>query len=252
MIQNTFMLLPGISYRTERSLWHQNILSWNDFLGKDNVGGIGNARKLHCDKQLKKAKSALHEDNASFFFDKLPLSEHWRLYNHFKEDAAFLDIETCGGYGYVTVIGIYDGYDVKHFVRGANLSKEAINKELAKYKMLITFNGSSFDIPVINRYFNEVVPEVPHMDLRHLCARLGFTGGLKLVEQQLSIRRKSDVEGLSGGDAVMLWDRFRATKDDKYLQQLLDYNAEDIINLKPIADYATTMMTKKILPAELF
>jgi uncharacterized protein YprB with RNaseH-like and TPR domain len=35
-----------------------------------------------------------------------------------------------------------------------------------------------------------------------------------------------------------LWEQFKSTKDADFLNKLIKYNEEDIINLKPLADYA--------------
>ncbi len=237
MIENTFLFLPGVGEKTEQKIWQQGITNWNEFLETSNVKGLGDGRKVHADEQIVKAKKSVREGKAKFFTDRLPKSAHWRLYNKFRDETVFLDIETSGGYGYITVIGLFDGYDVKHFVKGANMEKTALKEELEKYSLIATFNGRSFDIPVINKYFKDVVPEIPHMDLRHVCSQLGLTGGLKKIEKELDLERETLVDGMAGGDAVILWDKFQATRNKKYLKQLLQYNAEDIINLKPLAEY---------------
>lgn len=45
----------------------------------------------------------------------------WRVYNFFKEDSCFLDIETSGFTGYLTIFGIFDGTETKLMVKGKNL-----------------------------------------------------------------------------------------------------------------------------------
>jgi len=167
---------------------------------------------------------------------RLTLGQTWRLYNQFREDAVFLDIETSGFYGDITIIGMYDGQDTKTMVRGHNLDKELLKKALSQYKLIITFNGASFDLPVIRRYFGDVVPAIPHIDLRHVCSKLDLHGGLKKIEKTLGIRRAEEVEGITGEDAVYLWQQYKATGKQGYLETLVKYNEEDIVNLLPIAD----------------
>ena len=53
----------------------------------------------------------------------------WRLYEFFKEDAVFLDIETTGlsknSYD-ITVFGLYDGINTKIMIKGINLDYGAL------------------------------------------------------------------------------------------------------------------------------
>ena len=70
----------------------------------------------------------LNARDAKSFAKSLPKSEHWRAYNDFKDRIAFVDIGTTGlspHYNRLTVVGIYDGKNVKTFVRGSNLDKTA-------------------------------------------------------------------------------------------------------------------------------
>ena len=49
----------------------------------------------------------------------MQLSEQWRLYEFFKEECVYLDIETNGiaEHAYITVIGLFDGYDTKLMIK---------------------------------------------------------------------------------------------------------------------------------------
>jgi len=208
---------------------------------------MSQARKHHYTRKLAEAGNHLADRNASYFTRILPRSEAWRLYDFFSDDCLFLDIETTGYYGDITVIGMYDGNDVMTLVKGQSLTKDNIKDVLSRYKMLVTFNGLSFDIPVINRYFNNVVPAVPHLDLRFPLAKLGFTGGLKKIENNLNILRSDNTEGLSGEDAVHLWHDYVNNGNHGSLDLLVEYNTEDIINLKPIADFVFREMRQKMI-----
>lgn len=239
MIESSFCFLPKVRLRSERKLWSQGIRSWNDFLGSKNVKGLTPARKDLLDWKVQDAKFALKERNESFFAKALPFSEQWRLFNEFQDDAVYLDIETNGYYSGITVVGLSDGVETKTFVRGFNLDRSLLENELKKYKMVVTFNGASFDLPVIKRYFGLNI-DFPHVDLRFVCQRVGLSGGLKQIEKTLGIRRRPEVEGFCGEDAVSLWENWRATGDRDYLDKLVWYNEEDILNLKPLA--------KKVIP----
>lgn len=239
MIRKTFLILDGIRESTEQRIWHQGISDWNDFLVAKEVKGIAATRKLYYDRQLLKARAALFFNNSPYFMDKLPAAECWRLYRFFREEAVFLDIESTGieTGDAITVVGLFDGISAMTMIRGINFDAQALREELKKYKLLITFNGASFDLPYIKRRYPDVLPNVPHLDLKHACAKLGIAGGLKLIEQELCIMRANPlVEKLRGGDPAALWRMFRATGDEHYLRMLVEYNAEDVMNLQPIAD----------------
>jgi len=242
MIQNSFIFLDKIGAEREKRIWQQGIKDWNDFAGRD-IDGISGFRKKYYERQLSIAKNRLAESDEKFFSKVMPHAEQWRLYDEFKEDAVFLDIETSGYYGYITVIGLYNGNDTMMFVRNKNLDKELLQKVLNKFKLVVTFNGSSFDLPIIQKYMG-VEFNMPHIDLRHVCAKIGLTGGLKHIEKVLGIKRPEEVENMQGADAVYLWQNYMATQESRYLEKLIKYNEEDIINLKPLAEHAVQKLWK--------
>ncbi len=245
MLSESFVILPNVGYRTESNIWRQNIHSWDNFMGAVKVKGLSAGRKDSYDWQLQEAKDRLRAQDAGFFAKKVPFSDQWRLYNEFKDEAVYLDIETNGYYSGITVVGLSDGVDAKTFVRGFNLDRSLILKELEKYKMVVTFNGASFDLPVIARYFN-IKPSVPHVDLRFVCQKAGFTGGLKSIERQFNIKRRPEVLGISGEDAVYLWEMWKSSGDRDYLDKLVMYNEEDILNLRPLAEKVIPMLWSSI------
>ena len=243
MIRSTFALLEGIGAATEQRFWEQGITSWGDFLSASRISGISPRRKGYYDRKLIEARRNLYSLNASYFCKVLPRSEHWRLYQFFRDEAVFIDIEVSGvrDGSDATVIGMFDGLDTRIMVKGINLDFRALAQELRKYKLLVTFNGSVFDMPFIRKHYP--LPELPHFDLRFACSRLGLGGGLKEIENRLGILRKNElVAKLAGGDPYTLWRMFRATGDDYYLNLLLEYNEEDCINLRTIADIAYDRM----------
>lgn len=239
MIRNSYIFLEGINEKTEKSIWQQGISSWADFLKKDKIDGISQLRKLYYDRQLKKALYALFNSDSGYFVDKMPKSESWRLYEFFKEDAIFLDIEVSGitANDDITVFGIFDGINTKTMIAGINLDIKALQKELLKYKLIVTFNGSVFDLPFVKRRYPGLIPKIPCFDLRHACAKIGLTGGLKAIEKEFGIKRSSIVGRFYSGDPYTLWRMHRATGDDYYLNLLVEYNEEDVVNLKTIANF---------------
>lgn len=133
------------------------------------------------------------------------------------------------------MVGIYDGYDYKCFLRDMNLTRDNLKKELSRYKYLITFYGSAFDIPFLNRSMPDLKFNVLHFDICFGSRRLGFKSGLKRLETDLGIERHEAVRGMNGYDAVKLWEHARRGSSEA-LDLLTIYNKEDTVNLLKIAD----------------
>ena len=247
MIRNTYIILPKVGLKKELIIREQGINDWEDFLKKE-VKGISKKSKAFYDRKILEAKKELYEGNSAYFTDKILSTETWRLYNFFKDETIFLDIETSSSTSmdsYITIVGLFDGIDTKIMVKGVNLNPTALKNELKKYKLIVTFNGSSFDLPYLNKKFPGIIPEIPHIDLRHLCNKVGLKGGLKEIEKQLNIIRENQIiERMYGGDPIKLWRMFRATGDRYYLELLVEYNEEDIINLKKITEHCITKLFK--------
>ena len=235
VLEHTFLHIQGIGPKTERGIWRKGIKCWQDFL---NFRGtvFSSERDGFVRRELE--ESIAHKQDAAYFAGRLPSPEAWRLFGQFGQNAVYLDIETSGSYqgqGEITVIGIYDGSTVRSFINGKNLDE--FEEAVPGYDLLVTFNGTCFDVPVIKRFFRQVKLPPVHIDLRFLLKRIGLKGGLKAIERQAGIRRESEVEGLDGYDAVMLWDAYR-WGDEASLERLVKYNAADIVSLKTLLDRA--------------
>ncbi|MFA5354809.1 MAG: ribonuclease H-like domain-containing protein [Thermodesulfovibrionales bacterium] len=238
MIRHTFSMLNGIGEKLEKQIWSMGILTWDDFCGRDEIEGISPERKRYYDEQLVQFSRELSLGNAEYFSRLMKRREHWRLFDAFKDKTVCLDIETNGLQpdkgGYVTVVGLYDGYDSKCLVKGDNLSADKLNREMEGYKLLITFYGTSFDIPFLFRSMPGVRFFLPHFDLCHASRSLGMMGGLKRLEEMFGIERDDSVRGMNGYHAVKLWD---AAKKGSFeaRELLLAYNREDTKNLMDLA-----------------
>lgn len=241
MITNSFVFLEKISAPKEKKLWQQGILDWNDFLKTEKIKGITPLKKSYYDRRIKESRQALSEGNSAYFVGKLAAKDMWRLYDYFKEECGFLDIE-IDSQGKVAVVGISNYFSTIFFVRGANLEKKIIEKELQKYKLLVTFNGGAFDLPRLQKQFGISIV-VPHIDLKPLCVNLGWKGGLKEVEKLLHLKRPAHLHG----HPVDLWKAFQASGDREYLELLLDYNREDVENLKGVMEKVYGKMKEKTM-----
>ncbi len=240
MIRSSFIFLEKIGKRKEKNIWKQGVKDWNKFLSTKKIAGISGKKKYYYDRKIREAQQALLEDNSSYFTDKMPNMEKWRLYSRFKEECGYLDLE-IDSRGRITMLGISDYYNTSTFMRGFNLEKTLVEKELQKYKLLVTFNGSSFDLPKLKKQLGCRIG-IPHIDLKHLCINLGLKGGLKEVEKALNLNRPTHLYG----NPVELWKAFHASGDKEYLDLLVEYNREDCENLKFISMKVCTSLQKSL------
>ena len=237
MLENTFVHVPGIGPQTERSLWKQGILTWRDALECACPVGFSEDRWSGSCEQIEQSQRCLDRLDHRYFARVLAASEQWRAWRVFRRKVAYLDIETtgCSGNARVTVVGIYDGVRTSSFVAGDNLDQ--FPEVVEQYAMLVTFNGSSFDLPFLRRRFPDLHFHQLHMDLMHTLRRLGLQGGLKAIEREVGIERDDDLAHLGGWDAVRLWNEYRAGREAS-LETLIRYNAADIENLEHLAELA--------------
>ncbi|MBW2609026.1 MAG: ribonuclease H-like domain-containing protein [Deltaproteobacteria bacterium] len=244
MLEHTFIHIQGIGPKTEQKIWRQGIHTWGQFLSHKRPV-ISLTRDPMIRAQLE--TSLENRANIGFFSDRLSVSEQWRLFDEFKERVVYLDIETSGGYpgmDEITVIGLYDGQEVRTFVNGHNL--EGFEIEIASYKLIITFNGSSFDLPFIRRHFPGITLPPGHIDLRFFLKKLGYRGGLKTIEKEFGLERDSDIDGMDGFEAVRLWRAYQ-WGDQKALDLLIQYNTADIVNLKTLMETGYDQMKSRLL-----
>jgi uncharacterized protein len=236
MLRNSFIHIPGIGEITERNLWTKGFMTWDDFLNNHEGSGLNIQKRDAISKHLLLSKDALSSQDYCFFEDCFPNREKWRLFDEFKGHVAYLDIETTGlspCEAYITVIGLCDGEKEKAFIMGDNIHRFA--DEIAKYKVIVTFNGARFDIPFIKQSLPIRLDQI-HIDLMYPLKRLGYSGGLKSIEQTLGIVRPTDIKNIDGFEAVRLWFDYHRNGNTRALEQLVQYNLEDTRNLKVLME----------------
>jgi uncharacterized protein YprB with RNaseH-like and TPR domain len=236
MIESTFLFLPGIAAVRERQLWSNGILTWRTFLEASRIPRVSGTWKTHYDELVTAARDQYEKDNPRWFVPRLKPREHWRLYEWLRPRTVFLDIETAGPFGNVTVVGLFGRGRMVQLVRGETLTETRLGEHLSQYDLLVTFNGAGFDLPCLRTQFPRLPLDHAHLDLRFAGRALQWRGGLKQVERQAGIERPVGIDGLDGWDAVRLWNQWRHGNDPAALERLLAYNAADCINLEPLAD----------------
>ncbi len=246
MIKSTFVIVPGIGEITEKNLWRKGVLTWDDLREASYVIDSSKAKRRIIEDYLERANKALCGYDASFFAEHLPQKECWRIYREFFGKILFLDIETTGlslYYDKTTLIGTFDGYRIKIFVRDNNL--EEFPRYLQDYQVIVTFNGKLFDIPFIKKEFPQVKIPPVHIDLRYLLKSLGVTGSLKAIEKKLGIQRPGDIQEVNGREATVLWSKF-VKGDNKALERLLLYNICDTVDLQSLLHFCYQKKAKEI------
>ena len=243
LLEHTFAHIPGIGLRTERNLWSKGIRTWSDI--EEGTGSIGNAIAARLRNYIPKSQAAIANRDVAFFERLSRIGEAWRLFADFSKSCVYLDIETTGLspiFDSVTMVGLYDGQEYKLFIQGQNL--QDLPTALKGYSVMVTFNGASFDVRFLKSAFPDIELPPVHIDLRWLTRKLGQRGGLKEVESSFGLVRPPSTAALTGRDATVLWSRYRRG-DASALDLLIEYNTQDVVNLKVIMEQAYERLAER-------
>jgi uncharacterized protein YprB with RNaseH-like and TPR domain len=111
-----------------------------------------------------------------------------------------------------------------------------LRERLAAASMLVTFNGKSFDMPLLRTRFAmarmDAPPSPPHLDLLHVARRvhgkrLGQGCRLVVIERDvLGFQRIDDVES---GDVSACYLHFLRTGNARALLGVIEHNAWDVV-----------------------
>ena len=245
MIRATFVHAEGAGPVMEQRLWNCGASSWAAFLALRRMGRLRGERMTRIARMAWLSERALARKEAGFFSKRLRPRDRWRLLDGFREDAAYVDVETTGLDRHrhqVTVIGLYANSRFRVYVRGRDLDEFV--PAISRSSLIVTYGGASFDAPFLRQQFPGVeLP--PCVDLRYPLARLGYTGGLKAVETAVGIVRPEHVRNLDGFDAVRLWEAYEAG-DRQSLDRLIAYTKQDVENLAPLAQIVRDRMPETV------
>lgn len=163
--------------------------------------------------------------------------------------ALFVDTETTGlGGGAGTIaflvgLATFDGETLvmeQFLLRTPGEERpllEAVARRFEMASLVVTFNGKSFDVPLLaGRCVMNRLPgpsELPHLDLLHVARRLHRarmrTCTLKAVESEvLGFVRDADIDG---GDVAPRYFHFLRTGDESALRTVVDHNAWDVVSM---------------------
>ncbi len=244
MIHGAFSHLPGIGPGREQLLREAGVDTWQDLLRQPRtLLGLSPAAWERLRHAVEQCEQALADDDLLFLVRQLHPRDQWRILAEKLDAASFFDIETSGMEcdSSITVIACLHRGEVHVF--SAEEDMTPFLEMLDEVRMLVSFNGASFDVPRVLRHYN--VPELPcpHLDLRWLCHHAGFCGGgLKRIEQALGIVRPPQLQGVDGAAAVALWHLWERTGNRRALEQLKTYCAADVVSLKYVAAHVVGSM----------
>ncbi|MEN6372645.1 MAG: ribonuclease H-like domain-containing protein [Armatimonadota bacterium] len=243
MLTSTFIHAQGVGPATEKQIWDSGASDWRKFLDMQGEIGLSERQLAILSPVVEESITRFDAGEYSYFAECLPKREHWRAFGELGERAAYLDIETTGTglHDEITVVGIYNGKTTTSFIKGFNL--EDFADELKKYPLIVTYAGSTFDIPHLIHAFPGTKIDQLHIDLCPTLHRLGYKGGLKHIEHVLGLERDDEITGLSGWDAVRLWHEWESGSQES-LDTLIEYNSADVENLKTLAEFAYTELRR--------
>ncbi|MDZ7370122.1 MAG: ribonuclease H-like domain-containing protein [candidate division KSB1 bacterium] len=173
------------------------------------------------------------------------------------QDLLFVDTETtglAGGTGtYVFLIGIGrlngDEFVVKQYLMNdfchEDLLLAAFAAEIATAKCLITFNGKSFDLPLLktrlllNRKETLDLELLPHVDLLIPVRRLWKKSlpSCALADVEANILRYNRVNDIPGWAIPHVYFDYLRSQDFQEILPVLRHNVQDILSLAALSAY---------------
>jgi len=149
MLKNTFCHIQRIGPTTENKLWNAGIHDWEIFIKSAEIL-LSKKKVASIIPVLEESSRQLTTGNPHYFVQYLPVNQYWRLFPHFRDTIAYVDIETTGLENWcneITTIALYDGQTVHTYVNGQNL--DDFVRDIRRFKIIVTYNGRCFDVPFI-------------------------------------------------------------------------------------------------------
>lgn len=252
VLQQYMRHLPHINASKDKALRSEGCACWTDLVNASLPrAGFDFFAWDDVRKAAEESLLAMRRDDVAYFVALLPTLEHWRLLAHWFDRASYFDIETSGleADSIVTLICCFHENRPLRYLAGENLDE--FLDLLESVKLLVSFNGASFDVPrTLDRFHISELP-CAHVDLRWLCHHAGWRGGLKRIEGELGLHRPPDLVGLGGAEAVWLWHAWSQNGDERARRTLERYCSADTAMLKMLAGKLCALLGASVtLPCE--
>jgi uncharacterized protein YprB with RNaseH-like and TPR domain len=185
-----------------------------------------------------------------------------RLGECLPQSFAFLDTETtglgmgAGTYAFLIGIGRFEGdeFHLAQFFMRDPLEEPAqlaaLEEFLAPCQALVTFNGKSFDVPILNARFTlhgwrSPFADTAHIDLLHLARRLWRdrlpSRTLGNLEVQI-LRTSRTEEDVPGWMIPQLYIDYLRSGDAQPLKSVFYHNAMDILSLAALFNHTASLL----------
>jgi uncharacterized protein YprB with RNaseH-like and TPR domain len=236
LIRQALRHLHGIGPKRCALLEAEAITCWDSILEINTPPpGFGPETWLRIQAHVRLCVQALEHEDWPALIREFETRDHWRILARHADRASYFDIETSGmeADSVVTLIVCYHQGRLHRFLRGENL--DHFLDLLEEVELLVSFNGTTFDVPRVESAFHIPALPCPHVDLRWMCYHLGMSGGLKPIETRMGIKRPADLEGVGGEEAVWLWHRWDGHRDDTARRELERYCCADVLTLRIVA-----------------
>jgi uncharacterized protein len=243
VIENAFGRCLAIDRRYESDRWHGNVR-----IGDVEIADPESLRLLDPVLELQQPRDAAVAVSGKM--------------------TVFIDLETTGlsgGAGTVPFLvgcGYFDvgAFQVRQFLltsyRAERAMLAAVADLFADADLIITYNGKTFDVPVMETRWafhrmRASLDEVPHFDMLHPARRLWRMqsvltddGGCRLTTLErvlLGMRRTGDVDGFEIPGRFF---QFLRTADARPLEPVLEHNRLDLVSLAAVTGRALQLATQ--------
>jgi hypothetical protein len=204
----------------------------------------------------------------------VPIVQWARLSNNpeiHPNTCVFLDTETSGlaggtgTFAFLVGVGHHDqyGFHLKQFFMPDPLEEPALllslEEYLSPYQSIVTFNGKSFDIPLLNTRYTLQGWQTPfgnlaHIDLLHLARRLWRnrlpSRTLSNLEYQILGATRTEDE-VPGWMIPELYFEYLRSQDARPMKRVLYHNAMDVLTMSALLNYISSMLNQPLMEGSI-
>jgi len=186
-----------------------------------------------------------------------------------RDSILFLDTETTGMQGtgmvpFLVGLGYFKGDDfhiVQYFIRDFDEEPSmlhALGRLLERFRLIVTYNGSTFDIPLLeSRFilarFENPFSGIPHLDLLNGARRLWRNGHgscrlVALEREIVSFLRGADIPGSMIPRVYFDFVNHGSSSTNPEMMRVFSHNVYDIVSLEALAICACDRVTMEPAP----